>query len=151
MSTVSSTEIARTRTDYVADALATYVPGVIVSDYQGNGFQSNVDFRGFSSSPVDGIPQGLAVYQNGVRINERFGDTVNYDFLPTMAIQSMVVISGNPVFGLNAIGGAISIDMKDGFKYQGFEIRHALRIVRARSEINRGRKDRWQLGHLHCG
>ncbi len=121
VSTVSSSEIARTRSDYAADVLAAYVPGVIVSDYQGNGFQTNVDYRGFNSSPVDGVPQGLAVYQNGVRINEAFGDTVNYDFITPIAINSMTVMSGNPVFGLNAIGGSISIDMKDGFKYQGFE------------------------------
>lgn len=121
VSTVSASEIARTSTDYVPDALAAYVPGVILSDLQGNVFQNNVDYRGFNSSPVDGVPQGLAVYQNGVRINEAFGDTVNYDFLPANAINGITVMSGNPVYGLNAIGGAISIDMKDGFNYQGFE------------------------------
>ena len=119
--TVSSTQLSRTSSDYVPDALASYVPGVILSDLQGNVFQTNVDYRGFQSSPVDGVPQGLAVYQNGVRINEAFGDTVNYDFLPTMAIRDMTIMSGNPIFGLNAIGGALSIDMKDGFTYHGFE------------------------------
>ena len=121
VSSISSSEIARTRSDYVGNALAAYVPGVILSDLQGNVFQTNIDYRGFNSSPVDGVPQGLAVYQNGVRINEAFGDTVNYDFLPPMAINGITVMSGNPVFGLNAIGGAISIDMKDGFNFQGFE------------------------------
>ncbi len=121
VSTVSSSEIARQHSDYVGDALAAQVPGIILSDLQGNAFQTNIDYRGFNSSPVDGVPQGLAVYQNGVRINEAFGDTVNYDFLPTVAINSMTIMSGNPVFGLNAIGGSLSIDMKDGFTYQGFE------------------------------
>ncbi|MBS0232070.1 MAG: TonB-dependent receptor [Proteobacteria bacterium] len=121
VSTVSSSELARSGTEYVPDALASYVPGVILSDLQGNVFQTNVDYRGFNSSPVDGVPQGLAVYQNGVRINEAFGDTVNYDFLPTVAIESMTIMSGNPVYGLNAIGGALSIDMKNGFTYQGLE------------------------------
>ena len=121
VSTISASEIARTHSDYVGNALAAYVPGVILSDVQGNVFQTNVDYRGFNSSPVDGVPQGLAVYQNGVRINEAFGDTVNYDFLPTAAINGITVMSGNPVFGLNAIGGSISIDMKDGFNYRGFE------------------------------
>ena len=119
--TVSATQLSRSSFDYVPDALQSYVPGVILSDLQGNMFQTNVDFRGFQSSPVDGVPQGLAVYQNGVRINEAFGDTVNYDFLPTMAIKDITVMSGNPIFGLNAIGGAISFQMKDGFTYQGFE------------------------------
>lgn len=121
VSTVSAAEIARLHSDYVGGALAAQVPGIILSDVQGNAFQTNIDYRGFTSSPVDGVPQGLAVYQNGVRINESFGDTVNYDFLPTVAIDSMTVMSGNPVFGLNAIGGSLAINMKDGFTFHGFE------------------------------
>lgn len=119
--TVSASEISRTGPVFVGDALQSNIPGVILSDVQGNVFQNNVDYRGFQSSPVDGVPQGLAVYQNGVRINESFGDTVNYDFLPPEAINSITVMSGNPIFGLNAVGGAISITMKDGFNYHGFE------------------------------
>jgi iron complex outermembrane receptor protein len=34
----------------------------------------------------------------------------------------MSVVSNNPSFGLNALGGAVSINMKDGFSYQGGEI-----------------------------
>ena len=75
-----------------------------------------------SSSPVNGVPQGLAVYQDGVRINESFSDIVNYDFLPQIAINNMAVVSNNPVYGLNALGGAIVINMKNGFNYQGGEI-----------------------------
>ena len=121
VSTVSSTEISRAYTDFVPDALQTYVAGGVLSDLQGNVFQPSIDYRGFFASPVDGIPQGLAVYQNGVRINESFGDTVNLDAIPTNAISGITVVSGNPVFGLNALGGAVSINMKDGFTYQGFE------------------------------
>jgi iron complex outermembrane recepter protein len=121
VSTVSGAEISRAYTDFVPDALQTYVPGVVLSDLQGNVFQPSIDYRGFFASPVDGVPQGLAVYQNGVRINEAFGDTVNLDAIPTNAISGITVVSGNPVFGLNALGGAVSINMKDGFSYQGFE------------------------------
>ena len=66
----------------------------------GNPFQPDVYFRGFDASPVSGTPQGLAVYQNGVRINEAFGDTVNWDLIPTAAVRSIDVISNNP--GLRA-------------------------------------------------
>ena len=66
--------------------------------------------------------QGIAVYQNGVRINEAFGDVVNWDVIPSNAIASMSVVSNNPAFGLNALGGAVSILMKDGFSYQGGEV-----------------------------
>ncbi|ODA67451.1 TonB-dependent Receptor Plug Domain protein [Methyloligella halotolerans] len=109
------------RQDYVdppAQVLEQQVPSVIQSDLQGNEFQTNIQYRGFESSPVQGVAQGLAVYQNGVRINEAFGDIVNYDFLPEIAIQDMTIVSGNPIYGLNALGGALTIQMKDGFSYQ---------------------------------
>jgi outer membrane receptor protein involved in Fe transport len=98
------------------------VPGISISEVAGNPFQPNVEFRGFVASPVAGTPQGLAVYQNGVRINEAFGDTVNWDLIPTAAIKSIAVVTNNPAFGLNALGGAVNVQMKDGFNYQGAEI-----------------------------
>ena len=61
--------------------------GHLLNEVAGNPFQPNVQFRGFVASPVSGTPQGLAVYQNGVRVNEAFGDTVNWDLIPTAAIQ----------------------------------------------------------------
>ena len=82
----------------------------------------DVQFRGFVASPVAGTPQGLAVYQNGIRINEAFGDTVNWDLIPTAAIRSVTVVTNNPAFGLNALGGAVNVQMKNGFNYQGTEI-----------------------------
>jgi iron complex outermembrane recepter protein len=97
------------------------LPGVYLSDQSGNQFQRNLDYRGFAASPVPGTPQGIAVYQNGTRINESYGDIVNWDFIPEMAIARMTLQSNNPVFGLNAIGGALSIDMKNGFTYHGAE------------------------------
>lgn len=118
---VSSESIERTGSPAIEEALQQNVPGIIVSDLQGSSFQTDVQYRGFSASPVNGSPQGIAVYQNGVRINEVFGDTVNWDMIPSAAIDNITVVSGNPVFGLNAIGGAISIEMKDGFKFQGVE------------------------------
>ena len=121
VSTVSASEIASSGSVVPQDYLAQHVPGITVSDVQGNGFQSDIQYRGFESSPVNGVPQGLAVYQNGVRINEAFGDVVNFDFLPEMAIQSATVISGDPAFGLNALGGALIFDMKNGFNYHGAE------------------------------
>lgn len=119
---VTDADIEREGTGQVQEALQQTVPGVIISDAAGNPIRSEVNFRGFTSSSVSGRAQGLAVYQNGVRINEAFGDVVQWDFLPSNAIESMSVVSNNPSFGLNALGGAISITMKDGFSYQGGEI-----------------------------
>src|SRR3982075_514988 len=119
---VDVNQIERIRSANIADALQQHVPGIVVNEVTGNPFQPNVQFRGFVASPVAGTPQGLAVYQNGVRINEAFGDTVNWDLIPTAAIQSVAVVTNNPAFGLNALGGAINVQMKNGFNYHGAEI-----------------------------
>lgn len=123
VSTVSSQDLARqSYTDTAEDVLQQRVPSVVIDDLQGNAFQTNIQYRGFESSPVDGVSQGLAVYENGVRINESFGDIVNFDVLPEVAMKSMSIISGNPVYGLNALGGALTIQMKNGFTYHGADM-----------------------------
>lgn len=122
VSTVSSANITSSGSTNTTDALQQRVPGIAINDVAGNSFQQEVNFRGFSSSPNNGVAQGLAVYQNGVRINEIFGDTVNWDQVPSVAVSDIAVVTGNPVFGLNAIGGAVLVTMKDGFSYQGTEI-----------------------------
>jgi outer membrane receptor protein involved in Fe transport len=119
---VGAAQIARTDSLNIADALEKYVPGIVVGDTTGNPFMPDIQFRGFVASPVAGTPQGLAVYQNGIRINEAFGDTVNWDLIPTAAIRSVTVVTNNPAFGLNALGGAVNVQMKDGFNYRGAEI-----------------------------
>jgi outer membrane receptor protein involved in Fe transport len=119
---VDADQIKQTASLNIGDALQKYVPGIVVNEVAGNPFQPNVQFRGFVASPVAGTPQGLAVYQNGVRINEAFGDTVNWDLIPTAAIKSVTVVTNNPAFGLNALGGAVNMQMKDGFSYHGTEI-----------------------------
>lgn len=127
--------------DTFQEILQQRVPGVIIGDLQGNEFQTNIQYRGFESSPVNGVPQGLAVYQNGVRINEAFGDNVNWDFLPEIAINNVAVVSGNPVYGLNALGGAIIVNMKSGFTYQGGEaIFTAGSFGRAEGDVQAGLK-----------
>jgi iron complex outermembrane recepter protein len=100
------------------DALARGLPGVALGDQTGNQFQRDLNYRGFTASPVIGTPQGLAVYQNGVRINEVFGDIVNWDFIPQNAINRLTLVPSNPIYGLNAIGGALSFEMKNGFTYR---------------------------------
>ncbi len=119
---VGAGQIARTGSLNIADVLQQQVPGIIISDTTGNPFMPDIQFRGFVASPVSGTPQGLAVYQNGVRVNEAFGDTVNWDLIPTAAIRSVTVVTNNPAFGLNALGGAVNVQMKDGFNYKGAEI-----------------------------
>lgn len=119
---VDANQIKRTGSLNVTDALRDNIAGVSISEVTGNPFQPNVEFRGFVASPITGTPQGLAVYQNGVRINEAFSDAVNWDLIPTAAIRSVTLVTNNPAFGLNALGGAINLQMKDGFTYQGAEL-----------------------------
>jgi iron complex outermembrane receptor protein len=103
------------------NTLQRQAPGVTVNNVSGNDFQPDVNYRGFDASPVSGTPIGLAVYQNGTRINEAFGDTVNWDLIPENAIDRTAIVAGNPIFGLNALGGAVTVTMKNGFTWQGFE------------------------------
>ncbi len=94
--------------------------GVNVNETQNNPYQPNVNFRGFTASPLLGTPQGLSVYQDGVRINEPFGDTVNWDLIPQNAIANIVLMPGsNPLFGLNTLGGALSVQTKSGEHFPG--------------------------------
>ena len=102
----SAQEIQTFNDTTVTETLARQTPGVTVGNVSGNDFQPNVSYRGFDATPVTGTPIGLAVYQNGVRINEAFGDTVNWDLIPENAIDKMTNVAGNPIFGLNALGGA---------------------------------------------
>jgi iron complex outermembrane receptor protein len=60
------------------------------------------------------------VFQDGARINEAFGDVVNWDLVPPSAISGIQLIPGsNPVFGLNTLGGALAIHTEGGARYPG--------------------------------
>jgi iron complex outermembrane recepter protein len=118
---MTSSDFSRNYSTNFLDAVNRGLPGVTLGDQTGNPFQRDLDYRGFTASPVQGTPQGIAVYQNGVRVNESWGDVVNWDFIPEKAIDQVALFPNNPVFGLNAIGGALSIQMKNGFTYHGAE------------------------------
>jgi iron complex outermembrane receptor protein len=94
---------------------------VSINANQDNPFQPDVQYRGFTASPILGTPIGIAVYQNGVRLNEPFGDNVNWDLVPNFAVNRINVIPTNPVYGLNALGGALVVEMKNGFNFEGGE------------------------------
>ncbi len=121
ITTVTAGDIARQRSQNIVDVLLQRVPSISINSETGNDFEPDVQFRGFVATPLSGVPEGLAVYQDGVRINEAFGDKVGWDLIPTLAIDDAQVITDNPAFGLNALGGAIDLRMKTGFGFQGFE------------------------------
>ncbi len=119
--TLSSSDLTREGSPSLLNGLGNQTGSVNINSTLVDQFQPDVLYRGFEASPVLGTPEGIAVYQNGVRINEAFGDTVDWDLIPDIAIDRLDVVSANPVYGLNALGGAAVITMKNGFSYQGFE------------------------------
>jgi iron complex outermembrane receptor protein len=117
---MSAAEIHATRGSTLADALQQHLAGVSSNDTQGSPFMPDLNYRGFTASPLLGLPQGLAVYQNGTRLNEPFGDTLAWDLIPDFAVRDVTLVTGlNPTYGLNALGGALSLRMKDGFSFNG--------------------------------
>jgi iron complex outermembrane recepter protein len=118
--TVRAAQIDKDHEDTATGVLEREFSSIALADTEGNPFQEDLVSRGFVASPVLGTPQGLALYQNGVRINEAFGDIVLWDFVPVFAIAQLQEIPGsNPVFGLNALGGALTLQMKNGFDFPG--------------------------------
>jgi len=117
--TLKASDLSQDGSPSLIGALGTHLGGVNINDTLADAFQPDILYRGFEASPVLGTPQGLAVYQSGVRINEAFGDTVNWDLFPDIAIDRVEIVSANPLFGLNALGGAISVTMKNGFTFHG--------------------------------
>jgi hypothetical protein len=119
---LSAADLIREGSASLRNALNANLSSININDDLDDPFQPDILYRGFEASPVLGTPQGLAVYQNGVRINEAFGDTVNWDLFPDIAINQVELVSSSPVYGLNALGGAISVTMKNGFTYQGADV-----------------------------
>ena len=111
--------------------------GVYVNEMQGNPFQPDVSYRGYTASPLLGTPQGLSVYMDGVRLNQPFGDVVSWDLIPRLAISSIALMPGsNPLFGLNTLGGALAMQTKDGRSDPGTTVQGHLRQPQAPGASN---------------
>ena len=118
---LTGADISRIGTPNVTESLNQQLGGVTLDSASGNPFQPTFFYHGFQASPLQGVPQGLAVYVNGMRFNQPFGDTVDWDVIPDIAVDRIDVVGSNPVYGLNALGGALNILLKNGFSYHGFE------------------------------
>lgn len=120
---VEDEEIHRHEAFSLSDFMNRRLESVNLNDVQNNPYQPNITYRGFEASPLLGTPIGISVFQDGVRINEPFGDTVNWDLIPQIAIASMEMVPGsNPVFGLNTLGGALSVRTKSGVSHPGYHM-----------------------------
>jgi outer membrane receptor protein involved in Fe transport len=119
---ISAKEIKESHSLSLADLMNSKLQSVSVNDYQGNPFQMDVNYRGFTASPQLGTAQGISVFFDGIRINEPFGDVVNWDMIPMNALTSLDVFPGsNPIFGLGTLGGALSMRTKSGFDGQSLD------------------------------
>jgi len=108
----------------LSDFLNRRFTGVFINEMSGNPLQADLNYRGYTASPVLGTPQGLSIYMDGVRLNQPFGDVVSWDLIPRLAIGSTTLMPGsNPLFGLNTLGGALSIQTKDGRSFPGTTMR----------------------------
>lgn len=116
----TSDDLSRLQSFDLPDFMSRSLQNVILNEAQDNPLQPDLQYRAFTASPLLGVPQGIAIYQNGVRLNEVLGDTLNWDLIPQSAIGSINLLGGaNPLYGLNALGGALSIQMKNGFTHPG--------------------------------
>ncbi len=114
--TVTSDQLNAAKTTSLSEYMNRYLGSVSVNEAQNNPLQPDIYYRGFVASHLLGLPQGLSTYVNGVRFNEPFGDSVNWDMVAQGAIDSMALHPGsNPVYGLNTLGGAIAVRTKTGF------------------------------------
>jgi iron complex outermembrane receptor protein len=118
---LNSQDLQRQGTSDLLGSLNQQIGGIGLGSASGNPFQPTLFYHGFAASGLQGTPQGLAVYVNGMRFNQPFGDTVDWDLIPDIAIDRINLVGSNPVFGLNALGGAVNVQLKNGFTYQGFE------------------------------
>ena len=121
--TATAEDLEKAQSLSLADYMNDHLGSVHINEAQNNPLQPDVYYRGFVASPLLGLPQGLSVYVNGVRFNEPFGDSVNWDLIPEGAIESVALYPGsNPMYGLNSLGGALSLQTKTGFTAPGHQL-----------------------------
>ncbi|MFZ6757442.1 TonB-dependent receptor [Undibacterium sp. Ji50W] len=139
--TATSRDMGKSGALNFSDFLNRSLGSVHVNDVQGNPFMNDVNYLGYTASPLLGTPQGLSVYMDGVRLNQPFGDVVMWDLIPKDAIAALTLMAGaNPLFGLNSLGGALSLQTKDGLHDAGTIV-----------EIGAGRYGRRSVGLEHGG
>jgi outer membrane receptor protein involved in Fe transport len=121
--TATAEDLATSGALNLVDFMNRRLNGVFLNDMAGSSFQPDVNFRGYTASPILGTPEGISVYVDGVRQNQPFGDIVSWDLIPKNAISEVTMVPGSdPLFGLNTLGGALTVRTKDGVSNPGAAI-----------------------------
>jgi outer membrane receptor protein involved in Fe transport len=119
--TATQADIQNSSAIDLGDFMNRRLNGINVNETESNPFQPDVNYRGFTASPLLGTPEGLSVFVDGVRQNQPFGDVVSWDLIERNTISEMALMPGsNPVFGLNTLGGAVVVTTKDGVSSPGW-------------------------------
>ncbi len=119
--TATAAEIDNSGALDLGDFMNRKLNGIHVNEMDANPFQPDVNYRGYTASPILGTPEGLSVYVDGVRQNQPFGDVVSWDLIPKDAISEVTLVPGSdPLFGLNTLGGALSVTTKSGLTNPGW-------------------------------
>src|SRR5438270_2120165 len=112
--TLSAADLDARGVSTLADALE-MLPGVTIADELGAPAQLDVTLRGFQVSPTIGLPQGVTVYLDGVRVNEPDAHEVNFDLLPLEDVDHVDVTYGPSVLlGRNSLGAAVNLVTRRG-------------------------------------
>jgi outer membrane receptor protein involved in Fe transport len=140
--TVTDEQIYNGQSLNLSEYMSRNLLGVNINEIQGSPFQADINYRGFRASGILGSAQGLSVYLDGVRVNEPFGDVVNWDMIPEAAISNVTLVPGsNPVYGLNTLGGALAFTTKSGLTAPGTEVKlQAGSFGRKRADVSYGSK-----------
>jgi outer membrane receptor protein involved in Fe transport len=140
--TANSEQLYNSQTMNLTEFMSRNLSGVNINDIQGSPFQADITYRGFRLSGILGSSQGLSVYLDGVRVNEPFGDVVNWDMIPEAAINNVTLVPGsNPIYGLNTLGGALAFTTKSGLTAPGTEVKlQAGSFGRVRADVAYGSK-----------
>ena len=93
----------------IANAL-TGTAGLNLTNQTGSASQPDIRLRGFALSPIVGVPQGVSVFVDGVRVNEADASQVHLSLIPGGAVDRVELIRGSVgAFGRNSLAGALNI------------------------------------------
>ncbi len=93
--TASAKDLENSSALNLADLLNKRLNGIHINENQGNPFQPDINYRGYTASPLLGTPEGISVYMDGVRQNQPFGDIVAWDLIPRIAIAEVALMPGS--------------------------------------------------------